>query len=86
MTIQFWAGLFVVLVGLVLLFLGFYAVPIGEISPTVLTAFGESATFAGALIGIDYRYRFKVFEREEEYRHKRFERKYQDGDYSEEEE
>lgn len=70
MTIQFWTGLFVVLVGLVLLFLGFYAVPIGEIAPSVLTAFGEIATFAGALIGVDYRYRFKMFEKEEEIRNK----------------
>ena len=62
MTIQFWAGFGIVIVGLVLLFLGFYAVPIGEIAPSVLTAFGEIATFAGALIGVDYRYRFKMYE------------------------
>lgn len=67
MTIQFWAGLFVVIVGLVMLFLGFYAVPIGEIAPSVLTAFGEMATFSGALIGVDYRYRYKMFE--EKHRH-----------------
>lgn len=62
LTVQFWAGLLIVAVGLVLLFLGFYAVPIGEIAPSVLTAFGEIATFSGALIGVDYRYRFKEFE------------------------
>lgn len=62
MTIQFWAGLGIVMVGLVLLFLGFYSVPIGEIAPSVLTAFGEIATFSGALIGVDYRYRFKMYE------------------------
>lgn len=70
MTIQFWVGLAIVVVGLVLLFLGFYAVPIGEIAPSVLTAFGEIATFAGALIGVDYRYRFKEFQTKEEYRHR----------------
>ena len=70
MTIQFWVGLAIVVVGLVLLFLGFYAVPIGEIAPSVLTAFGEIATFAGALIGVDYRYRFKEFQAKEEYRHR----------------
>ena len=42
-----------------LLFLGFYAVPIGEISASVLTAYGETATFAGSLLGIDYTYRYK---------------------------
>ena len=74
MTVQFWLGVGIVIVGLVLLFLGFYAVPIGTINPTVLTAFGEIATFSGALIGVDYRYRFKEYEIEENYRHKRWER------------
>ena len=72
MTVQFWLGVSIVIVGLVLLFLGFYAVPIGTISPSVLTAFGEIATFSGALIGVDYRYRFKEFEVEEKYRHERW--------------
>ena len=61
LTIQFFVGLLVVVAGLVLLFLGFYAVPLGEIAPSVLTAFGETATFAGALIGIDYKYKFEEF-------------------------
>ena len=61
LTIQFFTGLLVVIAGLVLLFLGFYAVPLGEIAPSVLTAFGETATFAGALIGIDYKYKFEEF-------------------------
>lgn len=73
LTVQFWAGLIIVAVGLVMLFLGFYAVPVGTISPSVLTAFGEIATFSGALIGVDYRYRFKELQVEEEYRHKRWE-------------
>lgn len=66
MTIQLLLGIGVVLAGLVLLFLGFYAVPIGEISPSVLTAFGEVATFSGALIGIDYSYKFKMFKERKE--------------------
>ena len=65
MTIQLIRGIFVVIAGLVLLFLGFYAIPVGEISPTVLTAFGEVATFSGALIGIDYSYKFKMFKEQE---------------------
>lgn len=63
LTLQFLLGLVVVIAGLVLLFLGFYAVPIGEIAPSVLTAFGEAATFSGALIGVDYSYRYKAFEK-----------------------
>ncbi len=74
LTVQFWLGVGIVIVGLVLLFLGFYAVPLGEIAPSVLTAFGEIATFSGALIGVDYRYRFKELQVEEEYRHKRWEK------------
>ena len=31
----------------------------GVIDPTVLTAFGEILTFAGAVIGIDYKHRIK---------------------------
>ena len=33
--------------------------PMGVIDPTVLTAFGEILTFAGAVIGIDYKHRIK---------------------------
>lgn len=58
-TIEFWFALLLVVAGLVLLFLGFYAIPVGEISASVLTAYGETATFAGSLLGIDYSYRFK---------------------------
>lgn len=70
LTIQFVLGLFVILCGIVLLFLGFYAVPIGSITPSVLTAFGEMATFSGALIGVDYNYKYRMFKTEEEYRHR----------------
>lgn len=45
--------------GLVLLFVGMLLAPQGEIHETVLVAFGEVATFAGSIIGIDYRYKFK---------------------------
>ena len=45
--------------GLILLFCGVYIEPKGEIHETLLVAFGEAATFAGALFGIDYTYRFK---------------------------
>lgn len=71
LSLQFWLGVLVVIAGLVLLFLGFYAIPLGEIAPSVLTAFGEAATFSGALIGVDYNYKYRVFKTEEEYRHKR---------------
>ena len=45
--------------GLVLLFCGVYIAPQGEIHESLLVGFGEVATFAGALFGIDYTYRFR---------------------------
>lgn len=43
--------------GLILLFAGFFVPPTGGIEPSVLVAYGEVMTFAGALFGIDYHYR-----------------------------
>ena len=45
--------------GLVLLFCGVYIIPQGEIHQSLLVGFGEIATFAGALFGIDYVYKKK---------------------------
>ncbi len=45
--------------GLVLLFSGIFIDPQGEIHSSLLVAFGETATFAGALFGIDYVYKKK---------------------------
>ena len=45
--------------GLIMLFCGIYISPLGEIHESLLVAFGEVATFAGALFGIDYTYRRK---------------------------
>ncbi len=42
-----------------LLLAGFLIAPTGEIHASVLVAFGEVMTFAGALIGIDYVYKTK---------------------------
>ena len=48
-----------VLSGLVLLFSGFWVDPTGEIDGSVLVAFGEMCTFAGALFGVDYSYKLR---------------------------
>jgi len=45
--------------GLVLLFCGVYIAPQGEIHESLLVGFGEVGTFAGALFGIDYTYRWR---------------------------
>ena len=47
------------LAGLVLLFLGFWVAPEGEIHSSVLVGFGEISTFAGSLFGVDYNYKRK---------------------------
>lgn len=59
LLLQFIFAWVLVIIGVILIFFGFFAEPIGEISPTVLTAFGEILTFSGAILGIDYRYKFK---------------------------
>ena len=45
--------------GLILLFCGVYIDPQGQIHESLLIGFGEVATFAGALFGIDYTYKHK---------------------------
>ena len=61
-TIQFIASLVLLVIGVVLVFLGFYAVPIGEIHYTVITVFGMFLTFVGAIWQIDVKYEFKTQE------------------------
>ena len=45
--------------GLIMLFCGIYIDPLGQVHESLLIGFGEVATFAGALFGIDYTYKFK---------------------------
>ena len=56
-SLQFWMAVVITLAGIVLLFCSFFAPPKGEIHPSVLAAIGEVFTFAGAVLGIDYRYK-----------------------------
>ncbi|MFA4046370.1 hypothetical protein HPS54_08420 [Prevotella sp. PCHR] len=46
-----------VIFGIALIIAAFVVPPMGLIDPTVLTAYGETLTFAGALFGIDSHYR-----------------------------
>ena len=52
-------ALILVVFGILLIIIAFIVPPAGIIDPTVLTAYGESLTFAGSLIGLDYHYRYK---------------------------
>jgi len=61
LTIQVSLAIILIIVGVVLLFMGFYADPYGQIHDSVLIGYGEVSTFAGSLLGIDYTYRYKMF-------------------------
>ena len=67
LTIQLVMAILLVLSGIVLLFSGFWIVPAGEIHNSVLVAFGEISTFAGALFGVDYSYKIKQVKDEKEH-------------------
>ena len=69
LNIQLAIAVIVFLVGIGLLVAGFIFPPTGEIHNSVLVAFGEACTFSGGLIGIDYRYKFKVYLDTEDSKH-----------------
>lgn len=69
-NIQFIISLLLLVVGIVFLFLGFFAVPVGEIHYTVITVFGMFLTFVGAVWQLDVKYEFKTRELYERLRHK----------------
>ena len=58
-NIQLFLSIVLTLGGLGLLIAGFCVKPVGTIDNSVLVAFGEVCTFAGALIGIHWKYRDK---------------------------
>ena len=60
LTVQLIIAILLTLSGIVLLFSGFWIDPQGLIDYSVLVAFGEISTFAGALFGVDYSYKFKI--------------------------
>lgn len=66
MTIQLWLGAVLTIFGIILLMVSFCVPPLGVIDASVLAAVGEVFTFSGALIGIDYTYKYKRFKIEDE--------------------
>ncbi len=60
LTAQLWVAILLSVVGVMLLFMGFWCEPIGEIHNSVWVAFGEISTFSGALFGVDYSYKYKI--------------------------
>ena len=59
LDIQLLAAFVLSIGGLILLFCGVFIDPQGQIHESLLVAFGEIATFAGSIIGIDYKYKTK---------------------------
>lgn len=59
LNIQLGVAVMLTISGVTLLFMGFWVEPSGQIDNSVLVAFGEISTFAGALFGVDYTYKFK---------------------------
>lgn len=57
-TITLLAAIFLIAVGSGLLIAGFCVPPPGEIHNSVLVAFGEILTFAGAVFGMKYHYQY----------------------------
>lgn len=57
---RFWLGAVMILAGIAMLFMALYIDPKGEIHGTVLGAFGEIATIAGAILGLDTYVGFKM--------------------------
>lgn len=57
-TIQLLAAVLLIVVGCGLLIAGFIVPPPGEIHNSVLIAFGEILTFAGAVFGMKYHYQY----------------------------
>lgn len=49
-----------IVVGCGLLIAGFCVPPVGIIDNSILIAFGEILTFVGAIFGIDYSYKLKI--------------------------
>lgn len=56
---QLISSLILICIGSALLIAGFITEPKGEIHSSVLVAFGEILTFAGALFGVDYHYKYR---------------------------
>ena len=59
LTLQLILAVCMSIFGCFLIIAAFIIPPTGEIHASVLAAFGEILTFAGAVMGIDYSYKFK---------------------------
>lgn len=61
LLVQLGISVVVIILGCGLIIAGFIVPPVGVIDNSVLIAFGEVCSFVGALLGIDYTYRYKLY-------------------------
>ena len=76
---QLMSAIFLIALGSGLLVAGFIVHPPGEIHNSVLIAFGEILTFAGALFGIAYHYQHRPYDHRISNKHS----EYRDHDHEE---
>ena len=57
--LQMYFAVAIVLFGCMMILASFCVPPSGVIDASVLAAFGEMLTFSGAILGLDYKYRYK---------------------------
>lgn len=60
LTVQLGLAIILVIFGMALIIASFIVPPPGIIDSSILVAYGETLTFVGALIGVDYSYKYKV--------------------------
>lgn len=70
-SIQAWTAVVLLLSGVVLSFLGFYASPLGEISDSVLWYFSQTLIYAGSIFGVSTYVRGKFKDIETEIRNRK---------------
>lgn len=61
LNLQLIIAAILVVIGCGLLIAGFMVPPLGVIDSSVLVAFGETSTFVAAILGIDYKYKYKAY-------------------------
>lgn len=59
--VYLWTGVFIAIAGVILLFVDLFMPPEGEIHTSVLWAFGELSTLAGALLGVHSSVKLKQY-------------------------
>lgn len=71
LNLQLLAAILLIVIGCILLCAGFIVPPLGVIDNSILVAFGETCTFAGALFGVDYNYRYKILSHTKKIEHRK---------------